>query len=41
MYRKTNPQIKIAIIAPISSFNLYPIKTIVTTASKIRAIGKM
>ena len=41
MYRKINPQIKIAIIAPISSFILYPIKIIADTESKIRVIGKM
>ena len=41
MYRKINPQIKIAIIAPNSSFILYPIKTIATTDSKMRAIGNM
>ena len=41
IYIKKNPQIKIAIIAPSSSFNLYPIKTIAVTDIKIRAVGKM
>ena len=41
MYRKINPQIKIAKIAPSSSFILYPINTTAVTDSKIRAIGKM
>jgi hypothetical protein len=41
IYKKINPQIKTAIIAPISSFSLYPIKIMVATDSKIRAIGKI
>lgn len=41
MYRKSNPQIKIAIIAPNPPFILNPIKTIVATDRKKRAIDKM